>query len=75
MPAFTNRTGTPQWDAHGRLVPPGRVIAIEEAAPEAAAPDSELGARVETPANPEDSAQAKGKAPGSDGRAGKPGSK
>lgn len=34
MRAITNQTGTPQWDAHGRMIPHGRIIAFEENQPE-----------------------------------------
>lgn len=29
MRAITNQTGSPHWDAHGRLIPPGGIIAFE----------------------------------------------
>ncbi len=37
MKAITNQTRKPHWDAHGRLIRPGGIIAFENEAP----PDSE----------------------------------
>lgn len=39
MKAITNQTGTAHWDAHGRLIQPGGVIAFEAGGP----PASEAG--------------------------------
>ncbi|MBO9539675.1 hypothetical protein J7643_03685 [bacterium] len=35
MRAITNQTGTAHWDAHGRLIQPGGVIAFEAGIPPA----------------------------------------
>ncbi len=76
MQAITNLTGAPQWDAHGRLVPPGRIIAIEEREPEVAAPDTEAAELAGPPIKPEDHTPQKAKpSPLIDGRTGKSGPK